>query len=322
MTREYVLGFDVGGTRIKAGAFDRAGRTLWSAVMPSHAMRGPESLLKSLAAQARAARRALRAKPVGIGLGLTGGVDPDLGVVHLPGKFKDLENFPLVPRLREALDVPVFADNDGRLAMMAERRWGLARGVNWAVAITLGTGVGSGVLLDGRILRDPHRLFGLQIGHLVLQNYGGKLCLTGAKGTAETLCSATALAMSVRDGIQRGIPSMLAGAYWNDPHSVDFAAAVRGVARRDPLCVEEFGRWVQNVGWLLVNAIHAYSPELIILSGGATHAARHFLRPLQRHVDRFTFRYPPKRSTPVKVSKLGDRAGVMGAAAMMWEAIS
>jgi len=322
MTRDYVLGFDVGGTRIKSGAFDRAGKALWSDVVPSHAMDGPARLLKAIVAQVRAAERSLRAKPAAIGLGLSGGVDPELGVVHLPGKFKGLENFPLVPRLRKALDIPVLADNDGRLAMVAERRWGLARNVDWAVAVTLGTGVGSGVLLDGRILRDPHRLFGLQLGHFVLQNYGGRLCLTGAKGTGETLCSATSLAMSVRDGIQRGIPSVLSDEYWRNPHAIDFAAVMRGVARRDALCLEELDRWVQNVGWLLVSAVHAYSPQLIILSGGATGGARHFLAKLQRHVDQYTFRYPPKRSTPVRVSKLGDQAGVMGAAAMMWETLA
>ena len=322
MTRDYVLGFDVGGTRIKSGAFDRAGKALWSDVVPSHAMDGPVRLLKAIVAQVRAAERSLRAKPAAIGLGLSGGVDPELGVVHLPGKFKGLENFPLVPRLRKALDIPVLADNDGRLAMVAERRWGLARNVDWAVAVTLGTGVGSGVLLDGRILRDPHRLFGLQLGHFVLQNYGGRLCLTGAKGTGETLCSATSLAMSVRDGIQRGLPSTLAEQYWRDPQAVDFAAVIEAASERDALCTDELQRWTTNLGWLLISAAHVYAPEVIILGGGGSHAARHFLKPLREHVNAHVFRHPRGEPIAIVPSKLGDMAGVIGAATLAWEHVA
>lgn len=310
---DYVLGFDVGGTRLKAGAVTKKGKLLGERIVPTGAQAGPDALLRSLISLGRALERTLGGPPRAIGLGLPGAIRPDLGVVLLPGRLKGLENFPLVPRLQQAFDVPVIADNDARLAMIAEKEFGLARGKQWALTITIGTGVGSGVMLDGRILRDPHLQFGTQASHMVIQAAGGRLCLTGARGTAEMLCSATALAQQVRDGLARGIPSCLSGR-----SDVDFAAVMEAVAARDRLCLDELGVWTANLGWFLVSAVHAYSPEIVILAGGATHAARHFLKPLREHVNRHLFRWPVGEPMPIVLSKMKDHAGVLGAAAQAW----
>jgi glucokinase len=313
--QDYVLGFDVGGTRIKAAAVGQKGKILAEHIVPTGAQEGPDALLRSLLGLARVMERALGYPSLAAGLGLPGAILPDRGIVLLPGRLRGLENFPLVPKLQRALHVPVIADNDARLAMIAEKEYGLARGRKWALTITLGTGVGSGVMLDGRILRDPHLQFGTQASHIVLQAGGGRLCLTGARGTAEMLCSATALAQQVRDGLARGIPSVLSD---RDPASVDFAAVMEGAARRDRLCLDEVGVWTTNLGWFLVSAVHAYAPEVVILAGGATHAARRFLKPLREHVNRHVFRWPVGEEVPIVVSKMKDRAGVLGAAAQAW----
>jgi glucokinase len=248
-------------------------------------------------------------------------VDPRRGVVLLPGRLKGLQGFPLVPGLRRALGVPVVAENDGRLSIIAERTYGLARRRRWAVTVTLGTGVGSGVLLDGQVLRDPHLQFGTQLAHIVLDASNDRLCLTGARGTAEMLCSATALASAVRDAIARGVPSRLEPAYHRDPRAVDFEAITRAAAAGDALCRDELGRWTRRLGWLLVSAVHAYAPEIIILSGGAANAHRLFLRPLQAHVDAHVFRYPRGGRVPIAVSRLGDHQGALGAAACAWQTV-
>jgi glucokinase len=239
--------------------------------------------------------------------------------VFLPGKFKDIVGYPLVRNLRKRSGIPIVAENDGRISILAEKFYGQARNKKWVVCLTIGTGVGSGVMLDGLVLRDPHLQFGTQTGHLVLQSDGGRLCLTGARGTAETLCSATALAMAVRDGLERGIPSVLSDEYTADPASVDFAAVIRGVEQQDRLCLDELSRWRNYLGWLLVSAVHAYEPELIILSGGAAKAASHFLPQVQDHVNRHIFRWPVGKGVPVVISKMGEYAGAMGAAGLAWQ---
>jgi glucokinase len=319
MSEDYVLGFDVGGTRLKYAAVTRAGKQILKRVAATGADRGPDHLVEAMADQVDFCEQQLGLRANCAAFGISGAVDPGRGVVLLPGKFRELAGYPLVKNLRKRTGIPIVAENDGRISILAEKYYGQARKKRWAVCITLGTGVGSGVMLDGQVLRDPHLQFGTQVGHLVIQADGGKLCLTGARGTAESLCSATALAMAVRDGLQRGIPSVLSDDYIRDPASVDFAAVIRGVERDDRLCCDELRRWTHYLGWLLVSAVHAYSPEVIILSGGATAAARHFLTQVQEHVNSHIFRWPAREGVPIVISKMGEFAGAMGAAGLAWD---
>lgn len=313
----YFLGVDWGGTRIKMGAVALTGAVLAHEIIRPPNTTNAEEIYSTVVKQIRLFIERC-GQPFGIGLGLSGPTDPNLGVVLLPGKIIGLEGFSIVPRLRAEFGVPVWADNDGRVAMYAEKHAGLAREKLWAATLTIGTGVGSGVMLDGRILTDPHLMFGIQAGHLVIDLSNDQLCLTGARGTGEMLCSATALVLAARSGLQRGIPSTLTDRYWADPHSVDFRAILEeGVVKGDRLCLDELRRWTTRLSWLLVNVVHAYSPEVIVLAGGAMAAAPYFLEELRAQVAKHIFRYPPGEPVPILVSQLGDHIGVIGAALMV-----
>jgi glucokinase len=317
---ECFIGVDWGGTRIKIGAVRADGSFLGTQTLSTDVTADVGANIARLAQELESLIKISGAKLLGLGLGLTGPVDPDRGVVLLPGKIKGLEGFPIVPLLRERFAVPVWAENDGGMAMYAEKYFGHARGKKWAVVLTIGTGVGSGVMLDGRILKDAHFMFGSQAGHLIIDGSHDQLCLTGARGTGETLCSATALALAVRGGIQRGIPSTLSERYWKDAQSVDFKAIIEdGVAVGDRLCLDELARWTRHLGWLLVSVIHAYSPEVVILAGGASAGSRFFLPQLQQQVKEQVFRYPSGEEVPILISQLGDHSGVLGASAFVRE---
>jgi len=316
----YFLGVDWGGTRIKLGAVSPAGAVISANLFDTPVTQSIEQTFHGLTERLRTISAQQTQPLLGIGLALTGPTDPNRGTVLLPGKIRGLEGFPIVPRLREQFATKVWAENDGIAAMYAEKHAGLARDKNWAVVLTLGTGIGSGVMLDRKILQDPHFMFGSQIGHLVMDYSNDQLCLTGARGTGEMLCSATSLALAVRSGLQRGIPSVLSECYWKNPHAVDFRAVIeQGVAQDDRLCVDELRRWTTRLGWLLVNVVHGYSPEIIILAGGATAAHKYFLDKIKDHVARNIFRYPPKETVPICISELGDNMGVVGAAMMVKE---
>ena len=263
-------------------------------------------------------KRSLGIKPSFLALGFPGAVDPKAGIVMLPGKLR-LEGYPIVPLLQEATGIPVIADNDGRLSILAEARYGKARGHRWAVSITLGTGVGSGVMLEGMVLRDPRLQFGTQANHIVQQSNSDRMCITRARGTANILCSATALEQAVRDGLQRGLPSVLNDAYFESPHNISFEAVIRGVEQGDALCTDALAHWTTNLGWFLTSLVHMYAPEIIILSGGATNAAAHFLGQVRQHVNRHTFRYPPGEDVQIVLSDLATFCGVLGAAALAWQ---
>ena len=315
----YVIGFDLGGTRLKSGAVQRDGALSAEGIQPSGYQMVPKRLVQVYVDEVNRIAAEMGTMPQAIGLAFSGGVHPRKGVVFLPGKVKGLEGYPIVAEIEQRLGVPAVADNDGRISMYAEAAYGAAREYSWAVTLTIGTGVGSGVLLDGRILRDPHLQFGTQMSHIVQQAGGGRLCITKARGTAEMMCSATALMMAVRDGLQRGIPSMLSDRYFDDPASINFRTIVEAVDAGDVLCTDEVHHWRQNLAWLLVSTVHVYAPEIIILAGGGMNASRHFLDFVREHVNRHIFRYPADEPVPIVLSALGDHSGVLGTAARAWE---
>src|SRR6218665_1418059 len=314
MNTPYIIAFDAGGTRLKTAVVDGEGQTVNTFHVCSHASAGADALLAAIISSAESIKSQMSGELAGIGLSLSGVVHPDKGVVYLPGKFKRLEGYPIVEKLKAAFRVPVLADNDGRLAVYAEKYLGQAKNVKWAVGLTIGTGIGSGVILDGNLITNRFLQFGTQAGHLIMDSSAGLFCLTGNYGTGETLCSATALTLQVRGAIQRGIPRVLSDEYFANPAHIDFEKITAACRGGDALCLRELDNWSKRLAVLIVNAIHAYSPELIILSGGATLAADLFLEKLQERVDRMIFRYPAGEPVPIKISAMQEYAGALGAA--------
>ncbi|MXX96910.1 MAG: ROK family protein [Rhodothermaceae bacterium] len=317
---EYVIGVDVGGTRIKTGAVLADGTLLEKRTRSSGFAMSAEALETAVVEEISCIQTNLGGAPIGIGMGFPGAVDPAQGVVLLPGKLR-LEGYPIVPNLSRNLSLPVIADNDGRLSIIAEAHYGKARGYRWAVSITLGTGVGSGAMLDGKILRDPHLQFGTQASHVVQQSSSNRLCITRARGTANILCSATALGIIARDSLARGLPSVLNERYFDDPASIDFEAVIEGVAQDDKLCMDAFSTWKTELSWFLVSVVHMYAPEIIILSGGAAAAAPYFLDEIRTHVINHTFRYPVGEEIKIELSEITAFSVVLGAAALAWEQV-
>lgn len=313
---DYIIAFDVGGTRIKYGIISVKGKLIKSGYVPARANGGTDDLYKTISGFIEESITSSAGKPVAIGLGLSGGVDPDSGVVLLPGKFKSLEGFPIVKLLKERFNIPVFADNDGRMAAYAEKYFGAATDKKWAVIVTIGTGIGSGVIIDGRIIHDPHLQFGTQLGHVIMDKSSSQGCLTGNAGTGEVYCSSTSLTLQVRNCIQRGIPSMLTDDYFKNPLNIDFQKITEACRAGDQLCLKELNKWIKSLSVLLINAVHCYAPEIIILSGGATFAADLFLEEVTEIVNRQVFRYPPDDPVEIAISDIQEYSGVMGAAAM------
>jgi glucokinase len=319
----YVIGIDVGGTRLKAGAVTPEGKLIRTEVMSSGSQEGPDKLCETIIEFINATtRRTHEEELLGIGLSLSGGVDPEKGVVLLPGKFKSLEGYPLVPRLKKEFNIPVMANNDGRLAAYSERYFGLAKGKKWVVCITIGTGIGSGIILDGHIMHNPYLLLGTQLGHIIMDKSCGLRCITGNQGTGETLCSANALALQVRGALQRGIPSVLTKEYYQNPLDIDFKKVIEAVREGDKLCCKELDKWIENLSVLLVNAVHCYSPERIILSGGATISADIFLPKVEKKVNEQIFRYPKDDTVEIVISEFQEFAGVRGAGAYLLKKIN
>lgn len=300
------IGLDIGGTRLKGGLLDERGRVIAADVEPTFVDQKPRAFERQLDRLVERLRRRSTETLAGIGAAITGPVDPRVGCVHLPGKIRGLARHRTVPYLQRRWRVPVLADNDGRLACYAEWQAGVGRGVDNLVVLTMGTGIGSGVVLDGRLLSDRHLQRGTQCGHFVIA-LDGPRCLTGARGTGESLASVTALVQDVRAHLARGLSTSLAG-------EVDFPAIVAAVHRHDPVVTEIFERWLDRFAAVILNAFYAYTPDLIVLAGGPVKAAPAFLAKLERRLNASAFRVPPDFRIPLRAARLGENAGWIGAA--------
>lgn len=319
--KDYILAFDIGGTRIKYGKVAVSGELLEPEVVSSQPNDGVDLLYDGLSDIIKNCIQS-NGKPLAIGLALSGGIDPNIGVVLLPGKIKSLEGFPIVRLLKERFGMPIYSDNDGRLAAYAEKYFGAAQNEKWATVITIGTGIGSGTIIDGQIIHDDRFQFGTQLGHIIMDKSSNQVCLTGNVGTGEVYCSSTSLAIQVRNAIQRGIPSVLTDEYFKDPLSIDFQKVTEACRRNDPLCLRELDLWIDSLSVLLINAVHAYSPNIIILSGGATLASDLFLEKVREIVNRQVFRFPVGDPVRIVISKIQEHSGVMGAAALVMKKLN
>ena len=309
------IGFDVGGTRVKAIGIDRAGSVLSSttvAVPP-----GVEGLLAHVVATVNGLR--LRFGPAAsLGIALPGLVDSRFGARSLPGKLPGLEGFALVESLQRALEIPVTCLNDGAAATYGEWRYGAGTGLSDIVVLTLGTGVGSGVVVNGRLFANAHLGAGGGLGHLTMNPEGAR-CLCGNRGCAETRISATAMINALRDHVSRGVPSVLAEHVLTGPGEVRFENLVAAATAGDLLAAELMERFIRDLGATVVSAVHAFNPSAVVIVGGMTVEAAAFLPQVQAYVSAHAWRYPRDREIPVLVGALADLAGAIGVAAYALE---
>jgi glucokinase len=305
------VGVDLGGTKVLVGVVGAGHRILYEDREGS-AGRGTEELLNSLE---REIREALEARPAvaGVGLGIPCTIDRQRGVaitaVNLP-----IRDVPIRDQMQERLGVPVFIDNDANVAALAEHRFGAAKGTRDAVRLTLGTGVGGGVIIAGELYRGA-RGAASEPGHMVI-DFDGPPCQGNCPnhGCLETFASGTALAREGRAAAEREPESAL-GKALAEGGKIDGRAVTEAAIGGDPTAaavIEEAGR---RLGAGLSGLANIFEPEVIVLGGGVAKAlGDRIVRPAIEELRSRAL--PPMNETPVKLAELGPEAGMLGAAEM------
>lgn len=317
--RDYLIGIDIGGTRLKTGLVRRDG-TVEGATVDDTAGLAFRDVLDRIRARVPDHLAAGGPGALGLGVALPGIVEAESGSRYLPGKVLGIEDYPLRAELEATYGLPVRCTNDGAAATLAEWRFGAARGFDDVVGLTLGTGIGSGVVAGGRPYESTNLGNGISVGHFTIQT-NGRLCLCGNRGCAETLVSANAVAGRLREALTRLVPSVLAEEFATDPESITFRSLVTGVRAGDRLCLEILADFVRDLGATIVTAIHAYNPSVVILAGGPMAASDLFLADVQAYVDRYAFIFPKGRIVELRRAHLEEHAGVLGAAALVLAAV-
>jgi glucokinase len=315
-TLEYVLGIDIGGTNLVLAAVARDGRrVIGEAARPTAPARGPEAIVAELVEMSRACmaevrREAPDARVVGVGIGVPGPLDIARGMVLLTPNLGWV-NFPLRERLATALGLPAVLDNDANCAILGETWLGAARGARFAIGMTIGTGIGGGIVLEGRLHHGAADCAG-EIGHITIE-MNGRRCGCGNYGCLEAYASGPAIAMRAVEQMRSGATSRLATLAGGDLERVTaqmvFAAAQEG----DEVALEVVRDTAHYLGTGVANLLNIFNPDLVVIVGGVTQAGDRLFEPLGREVARRAFR-PAVESCRIVPGALGGLAGVYGAA--------
>jgi glucokinase len=311
-----LVGIDLGGTQIRAVLARPDGTILARYRTRTAPEDGPEAVLGRIVAAARTVMAQAGGVPiVGVGAGSPGPLDCRDGVV-LAAPNLGWVNVPLKSRLEHELGIPVVVGNDANAAALAERRFGAGRGVDNLVYITISTGIGGGIITDGRLLLG-RRGFAGEIGHTTVEPHGPP-CKCGNIGCLETLAAGPAIARAAAERIGRGEPSLVASLAEGDLKRITTEIVADAARKGDRLAIEVLQNAAFYVGVALVNLIHLLEPELILIGGGVAHAGD-LLFDTVRSVVRERAIACMAEGVRIERAALGDDAGVLGAIALFLE---
>jgi glucokinase len=307
-----VLGIDIGSTQVRAGIVDEEGAILASRTIPT-----PHDLDGLLPEVQGAIRWLLEAtaRPAGVGIGCKGIIDPDTTRVEtLRGGLHYLEGLRLADLVGMPEDVPVFADNEARVAMAGEMVWGAARGRRDAVMLTLGAGVGGAALVHGRLLRGHTGMAG-QLGHMTVEP-DGAACACGNRGCLETVFSARAIEGEAWAAVHRGCSSTLTRLFREQPQLATCRTIFQAAREGDELSQSIVGKAIHKLAAAVAGLAHVFDPEVVILGGQVADAGADLLVPLQDEVWERT-RGLLGRPVPLVEQQVADKSGIVGAAGLV-----
>ena len=309
------LAVDLGGTELRTAAVDDAGRALAFAALATRAQDGPEAIVAQIVASVDRVRAEVPGCHIlGLGVGAPGPLDPAAGIAIAPPTLAGWHDVPLAALLRQRLGLEVRIENDANAAALGEWRFGAGRGTQSMVFVTVSTGIGGGVIAD-RLLLHGRRGLAAEIGHMTIADGSEEPCFCGVRGCWESLASGTALGQRAARLAATGQASALlrlagagpvtgrhvtAAARQGDPHALDLLATE--------------AHWL-GVG--IVNLLHLYSPERVVLGGGVGSC----LDLMQAGIDRTiqARAMSPYRDVPVVAAQLGANAGLIGAASLVFQ---
>ncbi len=320
--KKYILGIDLGGTNIECGLVDRKGNIKIRRSCPTETQKGARVVLSNILSVAGAVMREARSEKcrvAGIGVGTPGAVDQKTGYVvggapNIPG-WKEI---PLVPVLKKEFRLPAFASNDVTLYALGEAMFGAGKGIKNLVCFAIGTGIGGGIIIGGKIYRGAIDGAG-EVGHMTVKLDGQK-CPCGSFGCLERYASATAIAEMGRKACRRNRKSLIlklaGGRYSKVSAKTVFDAAKKGDKTAKGV--------IETTGWFLgagiANLINILNPEMVIIGGGVAEAGTLLVKITRKAVKTYGLEVN-RKNVKIVLGKLKTDAGIMGAAALAWQEI-
>jgi glucokinase len=320
VTRErYIVGVDLGGTNIVAGALPFDGsREFAMRTTPTRVEDGPDAVVARIAAMVHEViaetmkeTGAVRDDFVGVGIGSPGPLSRETGIVisaHNLGFY----GFPLRDRLSEAVGLPATLDNDARCATLGEHWRGAARGLRNVLGMTIGTGIGGGLIVEGVLYHGASDVAG-EIGHMTIDSTGRR-CTCGNYGCLEAYASGPAIADRAREALEGNEDSILMTMFKGDPKKITAQTVYAASKAGDMIAREVVRDTARFLGTGISNLINIFNPEMVVIAGGVTQAGDALFEPLRAEVKRRAFK-PAVDACQIVPGALPLSAGVVGAVA-------
>jgi glucokinase len=314
MEDKFIVGVDLGGTQIRACLTDARGRILRETCRPTLAHEGPQPVLSRMK---EAIREVLTDRKLGdvlgIGIGSPGPLDPRTGVVIAPPNLPGWQGIPLRDIMSQEFGLPVYVNNDANVAALAECRFGAGKGCSDLVYLTVSTGIGGGFICGGELLLGAHGYAG-EPGHITVQPDGPR-CNCGNVGCLEVMAAGPAIARRAAELVRQGRSSMLSQ---DVAQGSNLTAEAVGKAAQagDLVSLEAIARAAYYLGIGVLNLIHLFDPEKVVIGGGVSKLGPMLFDPV-RAMLRERGMTAAQRETPIVPAALGDQVGLLGGVALV-----
>ena len=307
------IGIDVGGTGIKIGVVDEQGQLIHQGETPTLVGRPYQEIIADMG---HCALKVLDEAKLtvddvhSVGIGIPGIADAKTGNVIFCTNM-GWKNVPLRESFQRRINKPFYVDNDANVAALAESIAGVSAGTSSSVFITLGTGIGCGIMINGKIWKGFHGIGG-EMGHMILE-LDGEPCTCGNRGCLERYCSATALIQMARRMVAGHPESLILSLAGNDPMKIVAKTVFDALREGDPFAEKLFRRYVSCLSQSIANVVNFLDPEVILLGGGVSKAGDVLLNAVREEYPKYVV-YGDMPMPPIRIAALGADAGIIGAA--------
>jgi len=313
------IGIDLGGTNVKLALVDQKKGFLSTTSFPTRAELGKDQIFDSITEQAKELISSQKAKPMGVGMGLPGMVSLDRRTVKSPPNLPGWRVENVAEDLEKRLGLPCVIENDANLAALGSARFGVGKDIESFIMITLGTGVGGGIIFKNKIYRGTTGSAG-ELGHVII-DYHGPLSNSNTRGGIEAYLGQRFLSRYAADAIKQQTDNDLYKEFYKDFDLLEPVDLTRAANKGNELAIDILQKTGEKLGYAIVNYIHILDIRKIVVSGGVAKAGKWILEPAKKTAEKLLM--PPfLEDFDIIYESLGNEAALLGAASLAFEELS
>lgn len=312
------IGIDVGGTNVKIALVDDNGKIIYSNSVPTYAKMGYEYTVNNIKQAIKDLMKETNTTPAdieGIGFDFPGQVDCKTGVVKLAPNIPGWVNVPIAQMIEDEFHIPTRIDNDVRCAALGELKFGAGRGCENFICITVGTGIGSGIVINGKVVRGATNAAG-ELGHIKLQMNGGPICGCGDTGCLEAFASGPAIVAMAQEYIKGGKSTKFREMAAVEGGEITPYMVAKAAEEGDPVAKRIFEIVGEYIGIGLTSVINLLNPERVIIGGGVAESGELLLGPIRKTIKERAM-VVAGNAVEIVPAQLGNSAGVIGASMLI-----